>query len=124
MVRGRRYNVRLWGADGALKLFPLHGWIPGPTYAADPLHRLANPVLYRLEEAKACWRAITAPVPWVAARGSHIMNEFHGRGDDYAARFACFGDVREAVLDDCGHMMHHDQPRQLAAIIEGFLAEC
>lgn len=97
----------------------------GPfTYAADPLHRLANPVLYRLEEAKACWRAITAPVLWVAARDSYIMNEFHGREDDYAARLACFGDVREALLEDCGHMMHHDQPRQLAAIIEGFLTEC
>ncbi|MBA3904348.1 MAG: alpha/beta hydrolase, partial [Rhodocyclaceae bacterium] len=95
-------------------------------YAADPCHRMANPVLYRLDEAKACWRAITAPVLWVGARDSYIMKAFHGAGganaDDYAARLACFRDLREVVLEDCGHMMHHDQPARLAAIVEDFLA--
>lgn len=95
-------------------------------YAADPCHRMANPVLYRLDEAKACWRAITAPVLWVGARDSYIMKAFHGAGganaDEYAARLACFRDLREVVLEDCGHMMHHDQPARLAAIVEDFLA--
>lgn len=90
-------------------------------YAADPYHRVVNPVLYRLDEAKACWRAITAPVLWVGARDSYIMKEFHGRAEEYAARLACFRDAREVVMDDCGHMMHHDRPRDLAAILESFL---
>lgn len=93
-------------------------------YAADPMHRLVNPVPYRLEEAQACWRAIAAPVLWVAARDSGIMKAFHGREADYAARLACFRNVREVVLEDCGHMMHHDRPQQLAAIIEDFLGGC
>jgi pimeloyl-ACP methyl ester carboxylesterase len=25
------------------------------------------------------------------------------------------------VLDDCGHMLHHDQPQHLARLIEDFL---
>ena len=92
-------------------------------YAADPWHRVTNPVLYRFEEARACWRAVSAPVLWVVARDSHLYREFAGRADDYAARLASFPDVREEVLEDCGHMLHHDQPARLARSIEAFLAE-
>ena len=92
-------------------------------YAADPWHRVTNPVLYRFEEAKACWRTVTAPVLWVVARDSHLYREFAGRADDYAARLASFSDLREEVLEDCGHMLHHDQPARLARSIEAFLAE-
>ena len=90
-------------------------------YAADPWHRVTNPVLYRFEEAKACWRAVTAPVLWVVARDSGLYKEFYGRKEDYAGRLASFRDLREAVLDDCGHMLHHDQPQRLAALLEEFL---
>jgi len=34
---------------------------------ADPCHKMVNPVLYRVEEAMACWRHITAPVLWLWA---------------------------------------------------------
>ncbi len=90
-------------------------------YAADPWHRVVNPVLYRIEEAKACWRAVTAPVLWVVARDSHLLKEFAGQAEAYQARLACFRDLREAVLEDCGHMLHHDQPARLAALLEEFL---
>ncbi len=92
-------------------------------YAADPWHRVTNPVLYRFEEVRACWRAVTAPVLWVVARDSGLYKEFSDRSEDYAARLASFRDLREAVLDDSGHMLHHDQPQRLAAVIEAFLAE-
>ena len=91
-------------------------------YAADPWHRVTNPVLYRFEEAQACWGAVAAPVLWVVARDSHLYREFAARSADYAARLAAFGDLRELVLEDCGHMLHHDQPARLAAAIEAFLA--
>ena len=90
-------------------------------YAADPWHRVTNPVLYRFEEARACWRAVTAPVLWVVARESHLYKEFAGRAEEYAARLASFRDLREVVLDDSGHMLHHDQPQRLAALLEEFL---
>lgn len=89
---------------------------------SDPKHKIVNPVLNRLEEILACWRQVTAPVLWVAG------DETNGRGwrtdsaQQLAERKAAFRDFREIVLPDCGHMMHHDQPVKLAAIIEEFIA--
>lgn len=90
-------------------------------YAADPWHRVTNPMLYRFEEAKACWRAVTAPVLWVVAAESRLYKEFAGREEDYRARLESFPVLREAVLEDSGHMLHHDQPQQLATLLEEFL---
>ena len=91
------------------------------TLRSDPKHKFVNPVLTRLEELLACWRQVTAPVLWVAG------DETNGRGwrtdsvQQLAERKAAFRDFREIELQDCGHMMHHDQPVKLAAIIEEFL---
>jgi pimeloyl-ACP methyl ester carboxylesterase len=30
--------------------------------------------------------------------------------------------VRKATLSPCGHMLHHDQPQALAALLSDFLA--
>jgi len=90
-------------------------------YAADPWHRVTNPVLYRFEEAKACWRAVNAPVLWVVAADSRLYKEFAGREEDYQARLTSFSGLREVVMEDCGHMLHHDQPQRLAALLEDFL---
>lgn len=92
--------------------------------AGDPFHKLPNPVLYRLDDAKACWRRVVAPVLWVAARDSFIMKSYVGdTGEaDYHDRIACFRDIRTVMLEDAGHNMHHDQPQQLARLIEEFFA--
>ncbi len=90
--------------------------------AGDPWHRLVHPVLYRLEEAKACWRQIQAPVLWIGARESAVMRQFAAHPDDYRARLACFRDLREVIIEEAGHNVHHDQPRRLAEVIEQFLA--
>lgn len=92
------------------------------TFAADPRHRWINPVLYRMEEAMACWRRITAPTLWLAARDSFVMKGFADRPDDYRERLACYADVREVVLDDCGHNLHHDRPDAVARLLDDFLA--
>jgi len=90
--------------------------------AADPRHKLTSPILYRLEDAKACWRRVTAPVLWVAARDSVIMKDFVGDAGaaDYRERIACFRNIRVEMLEDAGHNMHHDQPQRLARLIEEF----
>ena len=90
-------------------------------YAADPWHRVTNPVLYRIEEAKACWCAVAAPVLWVVARDSHLYQEFAGKEAEYQARLASCPDLTEVVLEDSGHMLHHDQPQRLAMLLEDFL---
>jgi len=90
--------------------------------AADPCHKLPSPILYRLDDAKACWHRVAAPVLWVAARDSFIMKRFASAEGcaDYRARIACFADIRVEMLEDAGHNMHHDQPERLAALIEDF----
>ncbi len=89
--------------------------------AADPFHRWVNPTIYRVEEAMAIWRRVTAPVLWVTAADSFIFKQlFAIDSEDYRQRIACFGDVREVTLEECGHNLHHDQPQQVAALLEEF----
>ena len=91
--------------------------------AIDPCHRWRSPFRYRLDEAKACWRKVTAPVLWLAAKDSFVMKRFDGNEAEYAARKGCFQSLREVVLNDCGHNMHHDYPDQVAALIDEFFGE-
>jgi pimeloyl-ACP methyl ester carboxylesterase len=43
--------------------------------------------------------------------------------EELAQRKAAFRTATEATLEDCGHMMHHDQPERLARLIEEFLLQ-
>ena len=90
--------------------------------AGDPYHKLCRPILYRLEDAKDCWRRVSAPVLWIEARDSLLMKVFHGPDGeaDLASRVACFQNIRKVLLEDCGHNMQHDQPAQVARLIEEF----
>ncbi len=87
---------------------------------SDPTHKLTNPVLYRIEEAHACWNHITAPSLWITGADSEFMRMQVASPADYASRKSCFKHLREEVIEDCGHMMHHDQPQALAALLETF----
>ena len=89
---------------------------------ADPAHKIVNPTLYNIDEAKACWNAITAPTLVVAANQSEMLTKWITE-DDYRERLAQFRFLTEARIDNAGHMMHHDQPEQLARLIEEFLAQ-
>ncbi len=94
----------------------------GISTGLDPYHRYLNPVLYRVDEAKACWRRVTAPVLSVTAEQSVLFQTFFTpESEDYRSRIACFPNIREVRLEDCGHNMHHDQPERLAQLIEEFL---
>jgi len=88
---------------------------------SDPRHKLPNPYLFRIEEMIACWRLATAPALWVFARESRRGGYLKDTPEQLAERKGAFRDYREAWLEDCGHMMHHDQPQRLARIIEDFL---
>ena len=88
---------------------------------ADPAHKLVNPVLYRLEEAKACWRRIAAPVLWIEGENSQNANDLRMSAADRDSRKAAFSDLVERIIPDSGHMMHYDQPERAAALIEDFL---
>jgi pimeloyl-ACP methyl ester carboxylesterase len=88
---------------------------------SDPAHKIVYPVLYRLEESMACWRAVSARVLLVEAEDSTIRKWIGEHPDEFTARKSAFANLREHTLRDAGHMLHHDQPEQLAAVIEAFL---
>lgn len=87
---------------------------------ADPRHRHVNPVLYRLEEAQACWRNITAPVLWLEGDQSQIARRFHAHPEDYAARQASFQRLTTQVLAHSDHMLHIEQPEIIGAALTDF----
>jgi pimeloyl-ACP methyl ester carboxylesterase len=107
------FLARHWGRVGASGRIEL---------ASDPAHKLTNPVLYRVEEAEACWRKVEAPVFWVEGAQTDIPGRLKLEPDILAARKACFRRLTECVVDDSGHMLHHDQPVRLAETVEAFLA--
>lgn len=90
-------------------------------YRADPRHKGINPVLYRLEEAKACWRAVTAPTLWVAGDEAKLLAWLNETSTQFAERIACFTDLQYEAIAGCGHNLHHDAPAQLARLIDTFL---
>jgi pimeloyl-ACP methyl ester carboxylesterase len=94
----------------------------GVVLRSDPAHKIVNPVLYRYEEVRACWREVTAPVLWVEAAESETLRRLKLRADDLAERRAAFRNLQYETLADAGHMLHHDQPAALARLLERFLA--
>ncbi|HPU21304.1 MAG TPA: hypothetical protein PLC50_13875, partial [Alicycliphilus sp.] len=81
--------------------------------------------LYRVDEALALYAAITAPVLSVHASDDSLGRWWKGRYtlQDYHQRLAHVADSRSALVQDAGHMLHHDQPQAVAALIEDFLAD-
>ena len=92
----------------------------------DPAHKLSSPLLYRVEEVMACWEAITAPVLWVEAAETEIWDWIGGKEKGRAEadrRITFFKQVQKELIADAGHMLHHDQPEQLAKLIEQFVLQ-
>ncbi|HEY6773783.1 MAG TPA: alpha/beta hydrolase, partial [Oxalicibacterium sp.] len=92
---------------------------------ADARHKLTNPVLYRIEEVLACWRAITAPVLWVEAEHSELLPRFGTPAEirtELERRIAQLANATILKVPDAGHMVQHDQPEILARAIDTFLA--
>lgn len=88
---------------------------------ADPRHKMPNPVLYRVEEAMACWRKISAPTLWIFSGGDWLQRFMKGDEQTLAAYRATYRQLSECRIDGASHMMHHDQPERFARAIEAFL---
>jgi pimeloyl-ACP methyl ester carboxylesterase len=89
---------------------------------SDPAHKIVNPVLYRQDEVCACWQLVTAPVLWVEAADSDALKRVGLDDAAHAERRAAFRDLRHVRVAGSGHMLHHDQPRAVARLVEEFLA--
>jgi pimeloyl-ACP methyl ester carboxylesterase len=125
-ARLRKNNPRL-GADKAAWLAP--HWSERRAdgrwhILGDPAHKRVNPVLYRVEEVLAGWRRIAAPVLWVEGANTDVTKFWGDRYPraEFEARLAQVAQVERLLLEDCGHMLHHDQPAAVAARLRAFLA--
>jgi pimeloyl-ACP methyl ester carboxylesterase len=107
--------ARHWAAENAQGQWAIQG---------DAAHKVTNAQLYRVDEVQALYQRLSMPVLAVEAsdnsldlwwRGKYTMAEYH-------ERLKAVPNVEIARIDDAGHMMHHDQPEVLAALIERFIA--
>jgi len=89
----------------------------------DPAHKITNAQLYRVDEVLEIYKSITAPTLAVEASDDSLSQWWQGKYTlaEYHERLRSVPDVRTALVEDAGHMLHHDQPEQLAQLMESFL---
>lgn len=87
-------------------------------------HKLPNAYLYRVDEVRAIHSRITMPTLMVEAADERFESWWKGRYTlaEHHERMRAIPQVQIVRIEQAGHMMHHDQPEQLAALIEGFIA--
>jgi pimeloyl-ACP methyl ester carboxylesterase len=93
---------------------------------SDTAHKRVNPILYRDEDIAACRKLISAPTLWVDGAQSNLLTMFAGENAQavrqiWQTRLNVVSQISHLTIDDCGHMIHHDQPEILAKVIEDFL---
>jgi pimeloyl-ACP methyl ester carboxylesterase len=107
-----RFIARAWGreSDGTV------------TVRADPRHKYLYPVLYRREEAEACWRNIEAAVLLMFGGRSEYLARL-GPQHDASSLAALFQKAEAVTLPECGHMLHHEDPEAVAAALARFFGD-
>jgi len=86
-------------------------------------HKVVNPNLFKVDETQAIYERITAPTLCVVA-DSDSMSQWWKDSytlDEFKRRIAAVPHITHAVIENAGHMLHHDQPMKLAELIEDFL---
>ncbi|WP_294766242.1 alpha/beta hydrolase [uncultured Rhodoferax sp.] len=107
--------ARHWAAETAEGQWAIQG------HAA---HKVTNAQLYRVDEVQALYQRLTMPVLAVEASDNSLEMWWKGKFTlaEYHERLKVVPQVEIARIDNAGHMMHHDQPDVLAALIERFIA--
>ena len=106
------FVAKAWGALGATGRVRLKG---------DPRHHWINPVLYKREDAEACWREMQAPLLLLAGRESDMLAKLGADGIPAAFR-AIFPRVEIDEIAGAGHMLHIERPAAVAALVKAFMA--
>ena len=90
----------------------------------DPAHKIVSAHISRVDETLACYAQISAPVLFVQASENQMEQWWQGRYTltEFHERLRSVPQLQQALVSDAGHMLHHDQPQQLAALIEAFVA--
>lgn len=89
----------------------------------DAAHKIANAQLYRVDEMLAIQRCITAPTLMVEALEDTIALLWKDQftRQEHRERLKSVANLALVELPDCGHMLHHDQPKAVAELLERFL---
>ena len=90
----------------------------------DAAHKISGANVSRVEEVLALYAAITAPTLFVEASDNSMQGWYGGKFTlvEFHERLKHVPNIKAVRMDDCGHMLHHDQPGQLARLIEDFVA--
>ncbi len=90
----------------------------------DAAHKITNANLNRVEETLEIYARISAPTLFVQAGGDSLSGWWKGKFTlaEFHERLRSVPQLTTGVVHDAGHMLHHDQPEQLAQLIEGFVA--
>ena len=82
----------------------------------DPAHKVISPLLARVDEVLEIYKSITAPTLVVEAGTDSLTQWWHGKYTlaEFHERLTRVRSLRTATVQDAGHMLHHDQPEQLA----------
>ncbi len=86
----------------------------------DPRHRHVNPILYRRDEAQACWARVEAPVLLLTAEVSERSAKSCANPEQIRRHIR---NLRSVALAGLGHMMHHEDPAAVAKHIVEFEAD-
>ncbi|WP_293662422.1 alpha/beta hydrolase [Rhodoferax sp. OV413] len=99
------------GADGSWRVL------------GAPAHKITSAQLYRVEEVLATHKRLSMPVLAVEATESNMDVWWKGTftPEEYRERLKVVPQVEIAQIDNAGHMLHHDQPEELAALMEPFI---
>ena len=90
----------------------------------QPAHKVISAHLYQADEVLALYQRLSMPVLAVEASDNSLELWWKGKFtlEQYHERIKSVPNVEIALINDAGHMMHHDQPDVLAAMIERFIA--
>jgi pimeloyl-ACP methyl ester carboxylesterase len=69
---------------------------------------------------QACWRQIEAPVLLVIGSESDLLARLGAEGGPEMFR-PLIRDLSIEVVAGAGHMLHHEEPRAVARLIENYL---
>jgi pimeloyl-ACP methyl ester carboxylesterase len=87
-------------------------------------HKVVNAQLFKTDETQAIYERITAPTLCVVASTDNMSQWWKNSYNlaEFMQRIAAVPHITHAVIEEAGHMLHHDQPEQLAQLIEEFLS--
>jgi pimeloyl-ACP methyl ester carboxylesterase len=90
----------------------------------DAAHKIVNANLSNVAEAIELYKNISAPVLVVEASDDSLSGWWNGRFTlaEFHERLKNVPNCTIQVVQDAGHMMHHDQPLVLAQMLESFVA--